>query len=148
MANHPDRVVVWPGYFDVKASRRSGRRVSKKHSVSNPTLEGLAFAARGAGIRKMKRDEGISHPSRPTSSEGRLWVSTEDALKATGATSKEGILQAIAAAWKGQESSAQESAQSAKKAGPKAGDKRGRSQRKSFKTSKGRKPSERRQRRK
>ena len=148
MANHPDRIVVWPGYFDSKISRRSGRRVSKNRSVANPTLDGLAYAARSAGIRKMKREENTSHPSRPSAQEGRLWISTADALTATGSDSKEGILQAIGTAWNGQQSEAREAEKAAKKSGPKVGDRRGQSQRKSFKAGKGRKPSERRKRRK
>ncbi|HJM41143.1 MAG TPA: signal recognition particle subunit SRP19/SEC65 family protein [Candidatus Thalassarchaeaceae archaeon] len=148
MANHPDRIVVWPGYFDLKTSRRSGRRVSKNRSVVNPSLDGLAYAARSAGIRKMKREENTSHPSRPHAQEGRLWISTADALSATGADSKEGILQVIGSAWNSQQSEAKAAEKAAKTSGPKAGDKRGQSQRKSFKTAKGRKPSERRKRRK
>ncbi|CAI8372255.1 MAG: Uncharacterised protein [Marine Group II euryarchaeote MED-G33] len=148
MANHPDRIVVWPGYFDSKVSRRSGRRVSKSRSVSNPTLDGLAYAARSAGIRKMKREENISHPSRPNVREGRLWVSTADALSATGSDSKEGILQVIGSAWNSQQSETKAAEKAAKKSGPKVGDKRGQSQRKSFKSGKGRKPSDRRKRRK
>ena len=148
MTNHPDRIVVWPGYFDSKVSRRSGRRVSKDRAVTNPTLDGLAYAARSAGIRKMKREEKISHPARPHVEEGRLWVSTADALAATGSGSKEGILQAIGSAWSGQQSESKAADKAAKISGPKVGDKRGQSQRKSFKGAKGRKPSERRKRRK
>ena len=148
MANNPDRIVVWPGYFDLKTSRRSGRRVSKDRAVANPTLDGLAYAARSAGIRKMKKEEKTSHPSRPNEQEGRLWISTADALSGTGATSKEGVLQAIGTAWNSQQSDIQASEKAAKVSGPKAGDKRGRSQRKSFKGSKRTKPSERRKRRK
>ena len=148
MANHSDRLVIWPGYFDLKTSRRSGRRVSKNRAVSNPTLDGLAFAARTAGIRKMKREEHTCHPSRPHAKEGRLWVSIQDALKATGSTSKEGILQSIGDAWNSQESETRAAEKAAKESGPKTGDKRGRSQRKSFKGGRGSKPSERRKRRK
>ena len=89
MANNPERIVVWAGYFDSKTSRRSGRRVSKDRAVANPTLDGLAYAARSAGIRKMKKEENTSHPSRPNEQEGRLWISIADALSATGADSKE-----------------------------------------------------------
>ena len=148
MANNPDRLVIWPGYFDAKSSRRSGRRVSKDRAVPNPSLDGLAYAARNAGIRKMKKEDGTSHPSRPHAAEGRLWISTADALSATGASSKEGVLQAIGSAWKKHDTDAKVAVKAAKVSGPKAGDKRGRSQRKSFKTGKGSKPSERRRRRK
>ena len=50
MANHPDRFAIWPGYFDSKTSRRSGRRVAKAIAIRDPNLDGLAYAARGAGI--------------------------------------------------------------------------------------------------
>ena len=130
MANHPDRIVVWPGYFDSKTSRRSGRRVSKDHSVANPTLDGLAYAARNAGIKKMKREEGVSHPARPSEKEGRLWISIKDAQSATGTDSKEGVLQAIGSAWNTQQSEAKAAEKAAKVSGPKVGDKRARSQRK------------------
>lgn len=148
MANNPDRLVIWPGYFDSKSSRRSGRRVSKDRAVLNPSLDGLAYAARNAGIRKMKKENGISHPSRPHAAEGRLWLSTTDALSATGASSKEGVLQAIGSAWKKQDAETKVAEKKAKISGPKAGDKQGRTQRKSFKAGKGSKPSERRRRRK
>lgn len=148
MANNPERIVVWPGYFDSKTSRRSGRRVSKDRAVANPTLDGLSYAARSAGIRKMKKEENTSHPSRPNEQEGRLWILTTDALSGTGADSKEGVLQAIGTAWNEQQSEIKAAEKAAKVSGPKAGDKRGRTQRKSFKGSKGTKPSERRKRRK
>jgi signal recognition particle subunit SEC65 len=148
MANHPDRFAIWPGYFDSKTSRRSGRRVAKAIAIRNPNLDGLAYAARGAGIKKMKREESISHPSRPHLNEGRLWIAIEPAKAATGQPSKEGILQAIGTAWKSQQTDATAAEKVAKVSGPKSGDKRGRSQRKAFKSSKGSKPSERRKRRK
>ena len=67
---------------------------------------------------------------------------------ATGADSKEGVLQAIGTAWNDQQSDIKASEKAAKVSGPKAGDKRGRTQRKSFKGAKRSKPSERRKRRK
>ena len=96
----------------------------------------------------MKREEGVSHPARPSEKEGRLWISIKDAQSATGTDSKEGVLQAIGSAWNSQQSEAKAAEKAAKISGPKTGDKRGRSQRKSFKGSKGSKPSERRKRRK
>ena len=78
----------------------------KVNSVANPTLDGLAYAARNAGIKKMKREEGVSHPARPSEKEGRLWISIKDAQSATGTDSKEGVLQAIGSAWNTQQSEA------------------------------------------
>ena len=148
MPHNPDRIVLWPGYFNSRNSRRNGRRVGVDCSVNKPDLEGLAWAARQAGIKKMKREEGVSHPARPSEKEGRLWISIKDAQSATGTDSKEGVLQAIGSAWNSQQSEAKAAEKAAKVSGPKTGDKRGRSQRKSFKGAKGRKPSERRKRRK
>jgi len=151
MATHEDRLVLWPGYFDARSSRRSGRRVAADIAVKNPTLDGLAYAARAAGIRKMKREDGTSHPARPSAREGRLWVLTADALAATGAASKEGVMQAVGKAWSEQLEAVREAEAAAKAAGPAKGDRGARSQRKMPKgKGKGRKlkPSERRKRRK
>ena len=65
MEHNPDRICVWPGYFDAKTSRRGGRRVPRDSSVLKPDLEGLYLAARKVGLKKIKREEGTSHPQRP-----------------------------------------------------------------------------------
>ena len=88
MDHNPDRLCVWPGYFDMKQSRRSGRRVPKDASVLKPDLEGLFRAAREVGLRKIKREEHVSHPKRPHGKEGRLWVSASGAKESIGAASK------------------------------------------------------------
>ena len=62
MDHNPDRIAVWPGYFDAKVSRRSGRRVPRDSSVLKPDLEGLFIASRALGLKKIKREEKISHP--------------------------------------------------------------------------------------
>ena len=41
MDHDPDRLTLWPSYFDVRRSRRSGRRVAKDAAVKKPDLEGL-----------------------------------------------------------------------------------------------------------
>ena len=53
MDHNPDRICVWPGYFDMKQSRRAGRRVPKDASVLKPDLDGLFMAARAVGLRKI-----------------------------------------------------------------------------------------------
>ena len=65
MEHNPDRIALWPGYFNAKVSRRSGRRVPRDSSVLKPDLEGLYIAARATGLKKVKREEKISHPNRP-----------------------------------------------------------------------------------
>lgn len=100
MDHNPDRLCIWPSYFDIKTSRRSGRRVPKDSAVLKPNLEGLFLAARQVGLRKIKREEKVSHPSRPFAKEGRLWVSKAGASDSIGASSKEEIMQLIGATWK------------------------------------------------
>ena len=80
---------IWTRYFDSKLSRSEGRRVPKEASIPNPSLEGVLWASRDAGINRTKKVENISHPSRPYSKEGMLILSTKDALLATNAESKE-----------------------------------------------------------
>ncbi len=67
----------------------------KEAAISTPTLEAVAWAARAAGITRMRRKPESSHPSRPFTQEGRLEISTKDALSSTGSDSKEGVLQSI-----------------------------------------------------
>ena len=95
MSSRKDEMWVWTGYFDSRLSRSEGRRVPKEAAISTPTLEAVAWAARAAGITRMRRKPESSHPSRPFTQEGRLEISTKDALSSTGADSKEGVLQSI-----------------------------------------------------
>ena len=148
MANHPDRIVVWPGYFDSKTSRRSGRRVSKDRSVANPTLDGLAYAARNAGIKKMKREEGVSHPARPSEKEGACGFQSRMHNLQPVQIPKKVSCKRLEVLGTVNNLKPRLPKKAAKVSGPKTGDKRGRSQRKSFKGVKVKKPSERRKRRK
>ena len=95
-----DRLVLWPGYFDLRLSRGEGRRVPKDSAVKEPDLDGLAWASKQAGVRKMKRDTGPSHPKRPYRKEGRLWVSASAARKDVGASNKEELMQIIGGVWR------------------------------------------------
>ena len=131
MEHNPDRISVWPGYFNAKTSRRSGRRVPKDASVIKPDLEGLYLAARKVGLKKIKREEGTSHPRRPYGKEGRLWVSTTGAKQSIGANSKEEVMQLIGGVWRQMQKDRRASEQEQQAAGPKAGDRRARAQRKS-----------------
>ena len=133
MPHDPSKMSVWTGYFDSKLSRSAGRRVPKEASVPNPSLEAVAWAAKAVGISKMKRETDASHPSRPHLGEGRLVLSTQDALSATSADSKEGVMQSIGLCLHSQakESKEQEGKEQAR--GPSKGDRQRRAQRKSFK---------------
>jgi signal recognition particle subunit SEC65 len=130
MDHNPDRICVWPGYFDLKRSRRAGRRVPKDASVVKPDLEGLFMAAREVGLRKIKREEGTSHPRRPHGREGRLWVSASGAKEAIGAGSKEEVMQLIGGQWRQMQRDQRKASAEETARGPKTGDRRARSQRK------------------
>ena len=130
MDHNPDRLCVWLGYFDMKRSRRAGRRVPKDASVLKPDLEGLFNAARAVGLRKIKREEHTSHPRRPHGREGRLWVSSSGAKEAIGAGSKEELLQLIGGQWREMQRNQRQAVAQETARGPKTGDRRARSQRK------------------
>jgi len=130
MDHNPDRLCVWPGYFDMKRSRRAGRRVPKDASVLKPDLDGLFNAARAVGLRKIKREEHTSHPRRPHGREGRLWVSSSGAKEAIGAGSKEELLQLIGGQWREMQRNQRQAVAQQTARGPKTGDRRARSQRK------------------
>ena len=130
MDHNPDRLCVWPGYFDIKRSRRAGRRVPKDASVLKPDIEGLFNAARAVGLRKIKREEHTSHPRRPHGREGRLWVSSVGAKESIGASSKEELLQLIGGQWREMQRNQRQAVAQETAKGPKTGDRRARSQRK------------------
>ena len=133
MPHDPSKMSLWTGYFDSRLSRSAGRRVPREASVPNPTLETLAWAAKSVGISKMKRESEASHPSRPHSQEGRLILSSQEALSATNAGSKEGVMQSIGLKLNKQTKEALAEEGNQKSKGPKRGDRQRRSQRKSFK---------------
>ena len=130
MDHNPDRLCVWPGYFDARTSRRSGRRVPKDSSVLKPDLEGLFLAARKLGLKKIKREESVSHPARPHQGEGSMWVSRAGSKQSVGANSKEELLQLIGAQWRQMQRDQKEANADRVARGPQTGDRRARSQRK------------------
>jgi signal recognition particle subunit SEC65 len=95
MTADPSRMTLWTGYFDSRYSRKSGRRVSRIASIARPNLDQIALAARAVGITKMRRDQSASHPKRPYSKEGRLIVSSRDALNSTSSETKEQVLRKV-----------------------------------------------------
>ena len=131
MDHNPDRISIWPGYFDVKSSRRTGRRVPRDSSVRKPDLEGLFMAARSVGLRKIKREEKTSHPKRPHEKEGRLWVSRNGANDSIGSSSKEEIMQLIGCNWREMQNSTDQAEKDSAQRGPVKGDRSARAQRKS-----------------
>jgi hypothetical protein len=95
-------------------------------------LDAIVWAARDTGLSKMKRDTDASHPSRPHSREGRLILSTQEAISVTKSNSKEGVMKTIGLRLRHQfKESKNEDSSNAKS--QKKGDRQVRSQRKSFK---------------
>jgi len=132
MAAKREEMILWTGYFDSKLSRSDGRRVPKEASIPKPTLESVVWAARSAGIRKMRQEPEASHPSRPHAKEGRLVLPPGHVFEVTETSSKEGVMKAIGTALRKRSQDAKEKGKDATR-GPAKGDRRGRSQRKSFK---------------
>jgi len=132
MPRDASKMNIWTGYFDSRLSRSGGRRVPKEASVPKPTLETVAWAAKAVGISKMKREAEASHPSRPHLQEGRLVLSTKDALSATNADSKEGVMQSIGLRLRSQMKEAKKQDSKPQARGPSKGDRQRRAQRKSF----------------
>ncbi len=133
MASRPDEMTLWTRYFDSRMSRSAGRRVPKHASIPSPTLDSVVWAARSAGIRKMRQEPEASHPSRPHAKEGRLVMPPKHALEATGAQSKEGVMQAIGDILRSRMKEAKDQGKAIGSRGPAKGDRRQRAQRKSFK---------------
>ena len=69
--------------------------MSRLASIARPNLDQIALAARAVGITKMRRDQSASHPKRPYSKEGRLIVSSKDALNSTSSENKEQVLRKV-----------------------------------------------------
>ena len=132
MTADKSKMTLWTRYFDSKLSRSEGRRVPKEASIPNPSLDSIVWAARDLGLAKMKRDLEASHPSRPHLNEGRLILSTKEAISVTNADSKEGVMQSIGLRLRRQYVEAKNDETTNKKP-QKKGDKQVRTQRKSFK---------------
>ena len=132
MTADKSKMIIWTRYFDSKLSRSEGRRVSKEASIPNPSLDAIVWAARDVGLSKMKRDSEASHPSRPHNNEGRLILSTQEAISVTKAESKEGVMQSIGLRLRRQFKESKND-ESVNKKSQKKGDRQIRTQRKSFK---------------
>ena len=132
MTADKSKMIIWTRYFDSKLSRSEGRRVPKEASIPNPSLDAIIWAARDVGLSKMKRDTEASHPSRPHNNEGRLILSTQEAISVTKAESKEGVMQSIGLRLRRQFKESKND-ESVNKKSQKKGDRQIRTQRKSFK---------------
>ena len=67
------KYVIWPFYFDKSLSRLEGRRVSRRHAVDKPSVEGIAQAAKSLGLNPVL-EKSAAHPSRHWRKEGRILI--------------------------------------------------------------------------
>ena len=67
-------LILWPSYFDVTKSRKSGRRIGRNLAIERPTLDELARAAELSGI-PFKIDKSAAYPGSWWEKSGRLFVS-------------------------------------------------------------------------
>ncbi len=65
--------ILYPVYFDVAASRFTGRRVPQKYAVEKPTAENIAKAAKSLGLNPLLEKNKI-YPATPWKKEGRVVV--------------------------------------------------------------------------
>ena len=72
-----DKYVIWPTYFDKSVSKLNGRKVSKKHAVEKPSIEGIAKAAKSLGLNPVL-EKNCCHPSRNWKKEGRVLIDKKD----------------------------------------------------------------------
>ena len=132
MAAKREEMTLWTGYFDSRITRSKGRRVPKEASIPNPTLESIVWAARSAGVRKMRQEPEVSHPARPHAKEGRLLMPPSHVFEVTGASTKEGVMQKIGTILRRRSKEAKEQGKDSVRR-PAKGDRRRRAQRKTTK---------------
>ena len=75
-----DKWVLWPIYFDLKASRK-GRKLPKNLAMNDPNVEEIYKAAKKLGLNPIKEEK--SYPSRWWRKEGRVLVDKKDSKMKT-----------------------------------------------------------------
>jgi len=66
-----DKIVIWPIYFDIHASRK-WRKVAKNMAIVNPTTDEILKVIKKIGLRYVKEEK--AHPSRWWRTEERVLV--------------------------------------------------------------------------
>ena len=79
--------ILWPVYFDRRASRKQGRRINRGQAVANPRLDEIHRAAKKLGYNPEKQDN-KAYPGRWWRNEGLVSIKSEQ--------SKTDILHAVA----------------------------------------------------
>ncbi len=70
-----DKWVLWPIYFDLKASRK-GRKLPKNLAINEPNVEEIYKAAKKLGLNPIKEEK--AYPSRWWRREGRILVDKKE----------------------------------------------------------------------
>jgi len=74
MAEEERPVVLYPAYFDLRRSRKDGRRVPKALAVEAPTTEEIEKAAKALGLKPTVEGD-KAFPQSPWKRDGRVLVS-------------------------------------------------------------------------
>ncbi len=83
-----DHIVLWPSYFDSRMSRAEGRRVSKKTSLENPSVEEIHGAVKAMGLEATIKK---------TKSYPRKWWENEGLVRVEKTMSKTRLINQVAA---------------------------------------------------
>ena len=74
MAVDPEKaIVLWPTYFDLRASREDGRRIAKRDAIESPSAQMLFGAVKSLGLDCILELE-KSYPRFWQRNEGRVLV--------------------------------------------------------------------------
>lgn len=68
-----DKLVIWPQNIEAERSRKNGRKVSKKDSVSAPALKEIEIAARKLGLNPIAEKD-KAYPKEWWGVKGRVLV--------------------------------------------------------------------------
>jgi signal recognition particle subunit SRP19 len=62
------KIRIWPAYFDIRYSRKEGRRVARKNAIRDPKIENIEKAAVKLGLRPILKSGAAysKHPWRKT----------------------------------------------------------------------------------
>lgn len=66
--------IIYPEYFDIRFSRRLGRKVPLNLCIDSPTLDEVLEATRKAGLRVIRIERDKRHPANWIESRGRIIV--------------------------------------------------------------------------
>ena len=62
------KIRIWPVYFDIRYSRKEGRRVSRKNAIRDPKIEDIEKATMKLGLKPILKSGAAysKHPWRKT----------------------------------------------------------------------------------